>query len=565
MFSAPAVDLAFHSETEHDDWPKSTTGGWSYGYGVTSIGRGFSWQENDDAISDDEPNPLPPLRMTGSFIDPSPKSEMTSFIEPTTILRPTINTLAIPSTAPTPAPHQPQPRPVSSHQPKFTAEPFTFSPVTSRSSSPVKSRPVSTGSARPPFIRSPSTPRPRRRSSQQRVSLIAGRVSIAPIEPTSPIIPPLTRADSQRSYLSSAASVRPPSPRNSDEAFSPAGRDISAFEIECDIGRGAYGLVKRAREKLPDGKLGPPLVIKQIIKSRILADCWKKHPKHGTIPIEIYVLSAISNTSFTLPPRRPWSPARPNPASDISFSDTWLEGAVVKGHPNVCPMIEFFEDSHYYYLVQPSITAEPPEDKEPSPSDLFDLVEAYPSGLSPWDIRTYLGQIADALCFLHEKGIVHRDVKDENVVLGTNGTCILIDFGSSGLVKKGGWDTFSGTLDYAGPEILRGERYDGKPQDVWAFGVVAYVMLVGECPFTSPAEAQEGLTSPFASASIALDERCGEGKEFEGEEADGGGALGDGAALVRACLQVDVEKRPTFSKILECRFLSGGSGWGMRD
>ena len=75
------------------------------------------------------------------------------------------------------------------------------------------------------------------------------------------------------------------------------------------------------------------------------------------------------------------------------------------------------------------------------------------------------------------------------------------------------------SLDYAGPEILRGERYYGKEQDVWAFGVVAYVMLVGECPFTTAAEAQDGLESPFANASIALDERCMEGKEKEGEEA----------------------------------------------
>ena len=119
-----------------------------------------------------------------------------------------------------------------------------------------------------------------------------------------------------------------------------------------------------------------------------------------------------------------------------------------------------------------------------------------------------------------------------------------------------------GRLDYAGPEILRGERYQGKEQDVWAFGVVAYVMLVGECPFTTAAEAQDGLTSPFSNAAIGLDDRCLEGKEDEGKEADGGGALADASALVRACLQVEVNARPTFEKILQCRFLSGGEGWG---
>lgn len=116
------------------------------------------------------------------------------------------------------------------------------------------------------------------------------------------------------------------------------------------------------------------------------------------------------------------------------------------------------------------------------------------------------------------------------------------------------------SLDYAGPEILRGERYYGKEQDVWAFGVVAYVLLVGECPFMTASEAQEGFESPFANASISLDERCGEGKEQEGEESDGGGALGDAAALVRACLRVDPATRPTFDKILQSRFLVGKTG-----
>lgn len=113
-------------------------------------------------------------------------------------------------------------------------------------------------------------------------------------------------------------------------------------------------------------------------------------------------------------------------------------------------------------------------------------------------------------------------------------------------------------LDYAGPEILRGERYTGKEQDVWAFGVVGYVLLVGECPFATPEEAQDGLSSVLSKASIALDERCGGEHEREGEEADGGGMLGDAAVLVRECLRIEVQERPTFERILESRFLLGG-------
>ena len=168
-------------------------------------------------------------------------------------------------------------------------------------------------------------------------------------------------------------------------------------------------------------------------------------------------MSAISTTHYVLPPPRPWDPLR----SKLTANNDWVEGKVVSGHPNICPLLDFFEDNHYYYLVLPSTTPEPGPGEDAPPTDLFDLVESYPHGLPPDLIRTYLGQIADAVAFLHSKGIgksqarpgasmlrpfpVHRDIKDENVVLGPNGKCVLIDFGSSGLVKKGGWDTFSGT------------------------------------------------------------------------------------------------------------------------
>ncbi|KAG7450450.1 kinase-like protein [Guyanagaster necrorhizus] len=573
MLSAPPqLDLAFDSEEWTPQLPARLYRAASVGsWGVTSIGRGFDWDQNEDAsesIFSQKGSPQQkidalPQKETPrqSVYEPSfPKADEASLGRKTPggIVPDSAKVMRLVTN-------------VTSTPPGILTSTLSTEPsVYSRSSSPLLS--TTPGSSKVPTpSRSPTAPQPRRRSSQQRVSLIAGRVSIAPIEPPSPppILPKsLNRADSTSSLLSVASSTRAPSPARSSEESFLGERTISEFHIEGEIGRGAYGLVKRAREILDDGSLGPPLVIKQVIKSRILADCWKKHPKHGTIPIEIYVMSAISNTSYVLPSKRPWDPRRfdsltclHNPTESGSDEDAWVEGKTVKGHPNICPLLDFFEDSHYYYLVLPSSTPEHGVDDPPPPSDLFDLVESYPQGLPPASVRTYLGQIADALCFLHSHGIVHRDVKDENVVLGPHGRCILIDFGSSGLVKKNGWDSFSGTLDYAGPEILRGERYQGKEQDVWAFGVVAYVLLVGECPFMTAAEAQEGLDSPFASASMALDERCSEERETDGEEQDGGGALGDAAALVRACLRLQVSARPTFETILQSRFLAGNGGW----
>ncbi|KAJ7169930.1 kinase-like protein [Mycena filopes] len=494
MLSAPPLDLTFDDDS--DPWPTppplyhrpaSVGNSW----GVTSIGRGFDWGADPaepralhkENLADNSPLAfdLPSSERSRSYIGrgfdwnentASPKDSKLDTPPLTFDLQPDPSQVM---------------RPVTNVTTSLFSEPFSYSPSNSRPPSPH----YFSASGRA----SPLTPTIAGRIPQ-RISLIAGRISIATIEPPDPVLPQgLLRASSASSLLSLASSTRAPSP----------------FVIEAEIGRGAYGLVKRAREI---GKDGPPLIIKQIIKSRILADCWKKHPKHGTIPIEIYVMSSISQTTYVLPPRRPWDPARLEPAG-LEASE-WVEGSIVNGHPNICPLLDFFEDNHYYYLVLPSTLPEQVPGQPPPPSDLFDLVESFPQGLPPASIRSYLGQLADALAFLHSRGIVHRDVKDENVVLGPHGKCILIDFGSSGLVKRGGWDTFSGTLDYAGPEILRGERYEGKEQDVWAFGVVAYVLLVGECPFMTPAEAQDGLESPFANASIALDERCGEDKERDG-------------------------------------------------
>jgi protein-serine/threonine kinase len=88
-----------------------------------------------------------------------------------------------------------------------------------------------------------------------------------------------------------------------------------------------------------------------------------------------------------------------------AHQDDWVEGKVVKGHPNICAMLDFFEDDQYYYMVMPSSIPDPIPGEPTAPSDLFDLVENHPQGLPPDMIRSYLGQIADAMAFLHSKGI----------------------------------------------------------------------------------------------------------------------------------------------------------------
>lgn len=112
-------------------------------------------------------------------------------------------------------------------------------------------------------------------------------------------------------------------------------------------------------------------------------------------------MSALSSTKYVLPPRQPWHPRRFQRSIDLDEK----AGQIVLGHPNICRLLDFFEDSHFYYLILPSTIQPATAGSKSPPSDLFDLVESYPQGLPPDLIRSYLGQLADALCFLHSKGI----------------------------------------------------------------------------------------------------------------------------------------------------------------
>ncbi|KAF9044419.1 hypothetical protein BJ165DRAFT_1415679 [Panaeolus papilionaceus] len=115
--------------------------------------------------------------------------------------------------------------------------------------------------------------------------------------------------------------------------------------------------------------------------------------------------------------------------------------------------------------------------------ELFDyLVEK--GRLSEHETKIIFGQLCLAVAYLHDKGIVHRDLKLENVLLDEHCRVKLGDFGFTREFDRSSlMETFCGTTGYASPEMLQGKKYQGPEVDVWSLGVILYCLLTGTLPF----------------------------------------------------------------------------------
>ncbi|KRZ96675.1 Serine/threonine kinase SAD-1 [Trichinella sp. T8] len=151
------------------------------------------------------------------------------------------------------------------------------------------------------------------------------------------------------------------------------------------------------------------------------------------------------------------------------------EIAVMKliDHPYILRLYDVYENQKFLYLILEYVSG----------GELFDYL-VRKGRLPIKEAKKIFRQIVCALDYCHAQNICHRDLKPENLLLDERNNIKIADFGMASLQVEGSMlETSCGSPHYACPEVIRGEKYDGKKADVWSCGVILYALLVGALPF----------------------------------------------------------------------------------
>ncbi|XP_073498183.1 MAP/microtubule affinity-regulating kinase 4 isoform X2 [Phyllobates terribilis] len=158
-----------------------------------------------------------------------------------------------------------------------------------------------------------------------------------------------------------------------------------------------------------------------------------------------------------------------------SLQKLFREVRIMKGlnHPNIVKLFEVIETEKTLYLIM----------EYASGGEVFDYLVSH-GRMKEKEARAKFRQIVSAVHYCHQKNIVHRDLKAENLLLDSEANIKIADFGFSNEFTPGGkLDTFCGSPPYAAPELFQGKRYNGPEVDVWSLGVILYTLVSGSLPF----------------------------------------------------------------------------------
>ncbi|XP_043288883.1 serine/threonine-protein kinase SIK3-like isoform X1 [Venturia canescens] len=257
---------------------------------------------------------------------------------------------------------------------------------------------------------------------------------------------------------------------------------VGYYELEKTIGKGNFAVVKMATHVVTKSKVAIKIIDKTKLSEENLAKIFR----------EVHIMKRLR-------------------------------------HPHIIRLYQVMETEKMIYLVT-----------EYAPGgEIFDHLVRNGRMAEP-EARRIFHQIVLAVRYLHQHGVVHRDLKAENLLLDADNNIKLADFGFSNKYTPGvPLSTWCGSPPYAAPEIFEGKHYDGPRTDVWSLGVVLYVLVCGALPFDGPT--MQLLRSVVISGKFRI-------PFFMSAECE---------KLIRHMLVVEPERRLSISQILAHPWMGG--------
>ena len=185
--------------------------------------------------------------------------------------------------------------------------------------------------------------------------------------------------------------------------------------------------------------------------------------------------------------------------------------------PGVIKLLDYYEMNHCYFIVMERFQCK----------DLFDFISE--QGPLPETLaKDIFKQILETITTVHKRGIVHRDIKDENILIDPKTfKTKIIDFGSGDYIEDKVYTRFQGTRVYSPPEWINSRAYRPEGLTVWSLGVLLYDMVCGDVPFESDAQISRAHLTWFPQLKLSEEVK----------------------SLISGCLKVDTSERLTLAEI----------------